>query len=150
MTLTPGQIAYREYLKSDHWRMLRAGAFKAYGRRCARCPATCRLDVHHVRYPRLWIEATVQDLMILCRPCHDKEHGITPAIVTQVEKKALQKQSRNQSRKQWRKALKARNRRWGKKKRQKQQRSRNTKHFHVAIYKPFGRPRWVRRGNSSN
>jgi hypothetical protein len=65
--LTPAQIAYREYLQSDHWRELRLLAYRQYGRKCSKCPATCRLDVHHLRYRWPWSDGVVGDLQILCR-----------------------------------------------------------------------------------
>lgn len=76
--LTSSQIAYREYLESNHWRELRAAAFKHYGRKCSRCPATNRLQVHHVVYRFPWTFGVVDDLRILCRTCHEREHGIIP------------------------------------------------------------------------
>lgn len=74
--MTIGQRFYREYLESDHWRNLRAAAFKRYGRRCCRCPSKVRLQVHHTRYRHPWESCTTDDLQILCRPCHEREHGI--------------------------------------------------------------------------
>lgn len=72
--LTDHQRWYREvYLFSEHWKNLRIQAFKEWGRHCHRCPATTRLDVHHLRYRRLY-DVTVQDLQILCRKCHEREH----------------------------------------------------------------------------
>lgn len=79
-TLTDHQRWYREvYLFSDHWKSLRLQAFKEGGRHCHRCPATTHLDVHHLRYRRLY-DVTVQDLQILCRKCHEREHTPPPAI----------------------------------------------------------------------
>lgn len=74
--MTPNQIAYRQYLESDHWRGLRVEAFKRYGRRCSRCPSKVRLQVHHTRYRHPWESCTTDDLQILCRSCHEREHGI--------------------------------------------------------------------------
>jgi len=94
--LTESQIAYREYLKTDHSRELRLEAFKKYGRHCAKCPATCRLDVHHLIYRHPWKLGVVGDLQILCRSCHEKEHGVTPhvaPIITRVEKQKIERES---------------------------------------------------------
>jgi hypothetical protein len=65
------------YLRSDHWKELRAQAFEAHGRKCAKCPSTTNLDVHHLRYGLIF-DVTPKDLQILCRPCHDKEHAPAP------------------------------------------------------------------------
>lgn len=79
--LTDYQRWYREvYLHSEHWKNLRIQAFKEWGRHCHRCPATSRLDVHHLRYRNLY-DVTVQDLQILCRKCHEREHAQPTAIV---------------------------------------------------------------------
>lgn len=74
--MTAGQLAYQEYLESDHWRNLRATAYRKYGRRCSRCPVTIRLEVHHTIYRNPWTAGTVDDLVILCCRCHELEHGI--------------------------------------------------------------------------
>lgn len=89
--LTPTQLAYREYLKSDHWRGLRLEAFQTYGRKCAKCPATCRLDVHHLKYRHPWTLGIVQDLQILCRACHEREHGVVRVVPVELKKQAQKK-----------------------------------------------------------
>lgn len=90
MTLTPAQVAYRKYLQSEHWRELRSEAFKVYGRKCAKCPATCRLDVHHLHYRHPWSSGVVADLQVLCWQCHGAEHGIV-RVIPQLEKQKEQK-----------------------------------------------------------
>lgn len=90
--LSPAQVAYREYLKSEHWRGLRLEAFRKYGRVCAKCGAKgCLLDVHHTRYRRPWEAGVVDDLQILCRPCHENEHVPVVRLVTVKVKKQAQK-----------------------------------------------------------
>ena len=75
---------YREYLKSDHWRAVRAEALKRAGYRCEfrylmlfRCPECERLEVHHKpgAYKRLG-EERAGDLMVLC---HDHHEQVTAA-----------------------------------------------------------------------
>jgi hypothetical protein len=91
--MTEAQQAYQIYLESEHWRLLRAAAFRQFGRKCSRCPATCRLQVHHVRYRWPWTASTTGDLVILCRSCHEKEHGIrsVPQPVVRWSKRARKK-----------------------------------------------------------
>jgi len=72
--------SYEKYLQSDHWKALRRKKHKQARRkgkhsRCAVCAATDRLDVHHVRYKRLYNVKT-KDLRILCRACHDAVHEL--------------------------------------------------------------------------
>lgn len=60
------------YLKSDHWLTLRASKLKE-NPVCERCGSAKALDVHHVCYRQLF-DVTIQDLLTLCRKCHDAEH----------------------------------------------------------------------------
>lgn len=63
---------YAVYLKSDHWRSLRCEAITRWGDRCANCSVP-KVDVHHLRYGTLY-DVTTDDLMPLCRRCHDTVH----------------------------------------------------------------------------
>lgn len=66
---------YREcYLKSDHWKNLRAKKL-AVNPVCQRCGSDQRVDVHHLRYRQLY-DVGLVDLLSLCRRCHDYEHAI--------------------------------------------------------------------------
>lgn len=69
--------AYKEYLKSSHWRWLRGEAIRFYGKKCSKCAATRNLQVHHHTYRHPWTTCTVKDVTPLCRGCHEKEHGLT-------------------------------------------------------------------------
>jgi hypothetical protein len=64
---------YAEYLESDHWKQLRAAAIEKWGDRCSNCSVP-RVDVHHLRYGTLF-DVTTDDLMPLCRRCHDNVHA---------------------------------------------------------------------------
>lgn len=66
-------IAYQEYLKTDHWRELRKRAIDRWGDRCSNCSVP-GVDVHHLRYGNLF-DVTEDDLMPLCRRCHDAVHA---------------------------------------------------------------------------
>jgi hypothetical protein len=69
-----GKERYLEYLKSDHWRSLREKAWAKYGHRCFFHPhRTFQVDIHHVEY-RNWTDCTVNDVVPLCRECHEKAH----------------------------------------------------------------------------
>jgi predicted HNH restriction endonuclease len=63
-------------LASERSRNLRYDATVRAGRRCERCGVpTLRLDAHHARgYARLGRER-LQDLVMLCRLCHDAVHN---------------------------------------------------------------------------
>jgi 5-methylcytosine-specific restriction endonuclease McrA len=76
---------YEKYLASAHWQELRAHKLEQQRNElghncCEECgarPEVTRktaLGVHHLTYERLG-EELLGDLKIICRPCHDKEHG---------------------------------------------------------------------------
>lgn len=72
--LTDYQIWYREvYLKSEHWKALRAKALDYHGKICFKCKSKGPLDVHHLRYRKIY-DVLVTDLQVLCRSCHEMEH----------------------------------------------------------------------------
>jgi hypothetical protein len=65
---------YEEYLRSDLWRARRAVVRRR--RYCEACsePAGSH-DVHHRTYPRDFYQAD-DDLVLLCRTCHDRVHRL--------------------------------------------------------------------------
>jgi hypothetical protein len=74
---------YDKYLETPHWQEFRTLALedqlKRKGRNyCQRCErdrsSIVQLHVHHVTYERLG-EELLDDVEIVCRECHDKEHG---------------------------------------------------------------------------
>jgi hypothetical protein len=64
---------YRAYLRSDAWKERRSRAVERAGGRCAVCNARGPLEVHHRRYDRVGRELP-EDLLVLCRDCHDVFH----------------------------------------------------------------------------
>jgi 5-methylcytosine-specific restriction endonuclease McrA len=76
---------YEQYLATPHWQELRKLKLERQKSElgyncCEECDARSAasrktaLSVHHVTYERLG-EEPLEDLKIICRPCHDKEHG---------------------------------------------------------------------------
>lgn len=63
---------YADYLRSPHWRAMREWALERADHRCEHCgnPAD---DVHHLTYDRVGGELP-DDLVALCRRCHDYAH----------------------------------------------------------------------------
>jgi 5-methylcytosine-specific restriction endonuclease McrA len=60
--------------RTEHWRRLRIQVLKRADARCEVCGAGgCRLEVHHLTYERLR-EELLTDVLLLCQPCHAKEH----------------------------------------------------------------------------
>lgn len=84
--ITGGNWYRNIYLRSKHWRSLRAAKLEDVGHRCQRCRRRQELEVHHLHYQTLWHER-LTDLEVLCRRCHENHHhaeieqkmkGITP------------------------------------------------------------------------
>lgn len=65
---------YAAYMKSDQWEVRRRAAVVRAGCKCQLCGHRGKLDVHHNDYRRLGQELP-EDLIALCRPCHDRFHG---------------------------------------------------------------------------
>ena len=64
---------YNEYLKSEHWQEVRAGALERAGNRCQLCNRAARLHVHHRTYERRGCELP-DDVIVLCADCHKLFH----------------------------------------------------------------------------
>lgn len=73
MPITINQEIHREYLKSPLWRAKRIEALTFYGSKCSRCGNEGG-DVHHKTYARTGGNELIQDLEIICRPCHESHH----------------------------------------------------------------------------
>jgi hypothetical protein len=77
---------YEKYLESPHWQELRKRKLEQQRKElgynsCEKCgerpQAVTRetaLHIHHLTYERLG-EERLEDVTIICRPCHDREHG---------------------------------------------------------------------------
>ena len=76
---TPAQRDYAEYLRSLHWKGVRAAFFasqrfkRVYHSGCARCGSRDRLELHHKTYARVGSE-DLTDLEPLCHSCHGSHH----------------------------------------------------------------------------
>lgn len=70
---------YDAYLASTEWRKLRQLLFRARGRKCAVCHTSNGfIDAHHLLYRDPIESGKVEDLMVLCRACHDIVHDKMP------------------------------------------------------------------------
>lgn len=70
-----GHATYADYLKSSEWLATRAWALERAERRCQLCGTSDRLEVHHSNYRNLGRERP-SDVIVICRGCHAKHHGI--------------------------------------------------------------------------
>lgn len=105
------KLEYRAYLLSEHWQAVRRGALWRAQNRCqspicryhwvrgltdseiTECVphGDYRLDVHHLTYERLGAELP-DDLLVLCRDCHELIHGLR-IIEVEDEDEDLKKSS---------------------------------------------------------
>lgn len=74
-------LAYHDYLKSPEWSqkrqeaLHRSGGNSLDGPKCEACDTRAHsLDVHHLHYRNLGHEP-LNDLVVLCRECHDHAHA---------------------------------------------------------------------------
>lgn len=68
-------MEYRDYLKTAHWKNLRAQKRKT---RCGICNSSKNLDTHHLSYKSL-LDVSKSDLRKLCRRCHFLAHDLAKA-----------------------------------------------------------------------
>lgn len=66
-------VNYYEYIESSVWKLRREAMIRLAGGRCQVCNAAKLLDTHHRSYAHLGYE-TSEDLIVLCRGCHQLFH----------------------------------------------------------------------------
>lgn len=66
---------YKKYLLSDEWAQLKIDLFNQRSKKCEKCGSKKQICVHHKNYNNIFKEEP-SDLIILCKKCHEKEHGI--------------------------------------------------------------------------
>ncbi len=64
----------RVYLRSSHWRELKLRKFEQVGRKCEVCGTASNLEVHHIRYKRIY-NVDLCDLQVLCEKHHNLKHS---------------------------------------------------------------------------
>ena len=66
--------SYKKYLNSEEWLKIRLDIIQTR-KKCERCGSKNKLEVHHKHYKNIFKEEP-EDLELLCRRCHKKEHDI--------------------------------------------------------------------------
>ena len=169
MTFLDTRELYSIFLESDWWINLSRKKRGMVGH-CERCPSTDHLQSHHRFYRENWFDTLMEDLEVLCRPCHEKEHGISSTTVTVT---VTVNQGMGYDQENWQSVKKARNnglisrheflvlkarlmgtnpilgKRIGKKKHRKQKKIKHRQGCKPWFYSPR-RTHWVNRGTSSN
>lgn len=111
---------YALFLESQWWIELSRTKRRSVGR-CERCGSKHLLQSHHKVYRDNWFDTRFEDLEVLCRGCHEREHRIPVKIKIGKKKKHKRKKLKLLSWQPNRRRLRATPRR-----------------------------KWVSRGNSSN
>lgn len=69
---------YRDQIKDQRWKIFRWFILKVRGEQCEICGSQSNLQVHHTHYrtdAKAW-EYNCNEVMVVCRDCHQKLHGI--------------------------------------------------------------------------
>ena len=77
--MTDSQESYQKYLQSDKWKTIRVRRLAMDNNECVLCGEPVK-HVHHRRYPKVWGEETIDDLVCLCEGCHERHHSIQHII----------------------------------------------------------------------
>ena len=67
--------SYKEYLKSDTWKIKRDKVIKRAKNKCEVCNTNRAWQVHHITYKRIFRER-LSDLVATCETCHKAEHNL--------------------------------------------------------------------------
>lgn len=72
---------YHQYMRSEAWNEKRLERLRIDGYVCQDCYADDRpLDVHHLKYENFGDE-DMDDLISLCRQCHDERHNKDTRVI---------------------------------------------------------------------
>lgn len=66
---------YYDYLKSNEWAQIKLDLYESRCKQCEVCESKRNVQVHHLTYKNVFNEEP-EDLILLCKNCHEKEHGI--------------------------------------------------------------------------
>ena len=66
---------YKNYIASDRWARKKQKYFQKHKKECSACGQKNNIHLHHKTYSRLTIERP-NDLVPICKSCHDKIHMI--------------------------------------------------------------------------
>jgi hypothetical protein len=69
------KLAYKQFLKSEDWQELRLVALARTDGFCQYCGETA-INVHHVKYPKIFGEEHPHSLIPVCGRCHNISHGV--------------------------------------------------------------------------
>ena len=74
-------LQHKLFLKTLYWLIIREYLLEIREHKCQRCGKEKRLNVHHESYDHKGSEfENLDDLIVLCRPCHEAESQKIPDI----------------------------------------------------------------------
>jgi hypothetical protein len=69
-------MPYQQFLQTQYWQLIRMAALNNALHRCSMCNSPNQLEVHHRTYKHRGYEFRhLEDLTVVCRPCHASHHG---------------------------------------------------------------------------
>jgi|GEM_PF-5976003 len=69
-------MPYQQFLQTKYWQLIRRAALNNALHRCEMCNFPKQLEVHHRTYKHRGYEFRhMEDLTVVCRPCHASHHG---------------------------------------------------------------------------
>jgi 5-methylcytosine-specific restriction endonuclease McrA len=71
------KMTYAEYRRTPEWKARRNRVLIRAGNRCELCNTSGLIDVHHRTYDR-YADELLNDLIALCRSCHQRFHSSLP------------------------------------------------------------------------
>lgn len=66
---------YKDYLQTDMWKELRRLAYLRANHKCEHCGMSA-VAVHHIKYPKRYEDDSIDNLVVVCKKCHELNHGI--------------------------------------------------------------------------
>jgi len=73
------KIDYQKYLKSDYWQEIRKQIYERDNYKCRLCNSEKDICVHHRTYKYIG-EEKLEELITMCKRCHNKFHKVNPEI----------------------------------------------------------------------
>jgi len=97
---------YCFFLRTPKWFRIRKAMLRRAKYTCADCgerKTRGELDVHHLNYSKPWGQETEKELIVLCRLCHERKHGLpgnggnvaefVQDVIDRVDKRRRRKQT---------------------------------------------------------
>ena len=69
------KMSYRDFLQTSYWKAVSRRVKRQAGGKCEICGGGDQLKAHHVSYANHgWEHRHLEDLICLCKKCHEKRH----------------------------------------------------------------------------